>query len=147
MEIVPNTLGIRKSSRDLTGEIQISISPRSEILSHDWRMSLILCRTSGQLRPCFGRLTSNAFHGKNESWRKTRNPHIHLMVTVPGFQQHNLFESFYLLHSLIAILIWSVNVPICPYRSPALRDYISMVEYSLPSGWTPRWYFENHALS
>lgn len=128
-------------------EIQISISQRFEILCHVWSTSLILYRLSGQLRLCFVRLTSNSFHGKNESWEKTWNPHIHLMVTMPDFQQHNLSESFCLLHCVIAILLWRVNVPIPPHRSPPLGDYTSTVESSLLSGWTPSWYFENHVIS
>ena len=51
--------GIKKSSSDLTGEIEISVSQRFEILSHVWSTSLILYTSSGQLRLCFGRLTSN----------------------------------------------------------------------------------------
>lgn len=52
------------------------------------------------------------------------------MVTMPGFQQHNLSESFCFL--LCLITIWRVNVSVTTHRSPPLGDYISMVKGSVP---------------
>lgn len=85
------------------------ISQSFEILSHVWSMSSVLYRSSGQLRLWFGRLSSNSFHGKNQTVKNSWKPHSHHV-----WLQCKFSESFCLLHCPITMVVWSVNVLFSP---------------------------------